>query len=115
MFNRRDLPGCRHAVGSLVGSEVAVVSAASVCDPSLPVPPAKGPYAPPTSLGCQRLTGVHPVSFTGGLVQTVKQQIRGERQVKPDQRDISDFVLLVRVSPQTLQQCMTVTISRCCG
>ncbi|CAF87354.1 unnamed protein product, partial [Tetraodon nigroviridis] len=79
------------------------------------VPPAKGPYAPPTSLGCQRLTGVHPVSFTGGLVQTVKQQIRGERQVKPDQRDISDFVLLVRVSPQTLQQCMTVTISRCCG
>lgn len=80
MFNRRNLPECRHTVGFLVGSEVTVVSAASVCYPFLLVPPSKGPYTPPTSIGYQRLTGVHPVSFTGGLMQMMKQQNSGEWQ-----------------------------------
>lgn len=84
MFNRRDLPECRHAVGSLVGSEVTVVSAASVCYPFLLVPPAKGPYAPPTSIGCQCLTGVHAVSFTSRLMQTMKHQNSSEHQPEPD-------------------------------
>lgn len=35
MYNRRDLPECRHVVGSLVGSEVTVVNAASACYPFL--------------------------------------------------------------------------------
>lgn len=74
MFNRRDLPECRHAVGSLVGSEVTVVSAASVCYSFLLVPPAKGPCTPPTSIGWQRRTAVHPVSFTGRPTRSMKRR-----------------------------------------
>lgn len=107
MFNRRDLPECRHTVGSLVGSEVTVVSAASVCYPFLLVPPAKGPYTPPTRLSASnRRASCQFYRQADANDEAAKQRqatAKAWHRTDFSKRDSSAFVSFVRVVPQTFK------------
>lgn len=119
MFNRRDLPECRHTVGSLVGSEVTVVSAASVCYPFLLVPPAKGPYTPPTRLSasnrrasCQFYRQADANDEAAKQRQATAKAWHKDRLFK---KGHFCFCFICKSRPTNFQKCMTVTISHCCG